>query len=472
MNEFTPSEQQAEALAQIRSFLEKIGHGVFILKGYAGTGKTTLLQQLGLELRRKKKEFVMLAPTGRAATVLRAKTGIATATIHSELYRFSEIDGEPDQEEGVPAVDEYGQMRLMFALRMPEEEEEKLYIVDEASMISDELSDVTSNTQFGSGHLLSDLLAVVGTNKIIFAGDPSQLPPVGSEDSPALSAEWMEAQGKYVSAYELTDILRQKEGSEILQLATEVRFQTQQTEFPKWLKLPAMPGDQINLMHYPEMLEAYMQHIEDKGFDQSIAVCHSNFQCSEINKAVRHRLYGDPLILVQEGDLLMITQNNYQVPVTNGDFVTIVSVGMRHSHIGIGFVQVRIRVQLTGKEHDCMLCEDPLYNGSPNLSQEQQRNLMIEFSMQMRMKRVKPRSAKFTLALQQDEHLNSLRANFGYAVTCHKSQGGEWDHVFFFLSRGMYTMQYPGLCRWWYTGITRARKQLYVVKDWWVGRNS
>lgn len=468
MSEFVPSQQQAEAMELIRSFLEKIGHGVFILKGYAGTGKTTLLQQLGQELRKKKMDFVMLAPTGRAATVLRAKTGLPTATIHSALYRFSEIDGEPE-EEGVPTVDAYGQMRLMFSLRMPEEEEERLYIVDEASMISDEPGESNGNTQFGSGQLLSDLLSVVGTNKIIFAGDPCQLPPVGSEDSPALSEAWMEAQGKYVVSYELTEILRQKQDSEILQLATQVREQTQRSDFPKWLKLPAIPGEQIRLMRFPEMKETYIQHIEENGFEQSIAVCHSNFQCAEINKAVRERLYGDPLMTVQEGDLLMITQNNYVVPVTNGDFVTVLAVGPRHTHIGIGFVQVSIRVQLTGKEYDCLLCEDPLYNGSSNLTQEQQRNLMIEFSMQMRMKKVKPRSAKFTLALQQDEHLNSLRANFGYAVTCHKSQGGEWDHVFFFLSRGMYTLQYPGLSRWWYTGITRARKYLYVVKDWWIG---
>lgn len=467
MSDFSPSPQQAEALKQIRFFLNRPGHGVFILKGYAGTGKTTLLQQLGLELKKNKKDFVMLAPTGRAAAVLRAKTGISTATIHSELYRFSEIDGEPENE-GVPTEDEYGQMRLMFSLKMPEEEKEQIYIVDEASMISDEASESNSHTQFGSGHLLSDLLSVVGINKIIFSGDPSQLPPVGSEDSPALSVLYMKALGKYVEHFELTDILRQKENSEILKLATAVRAQTQMDSFPKWVKLPARSGEQIYLMSNTDLKQTYIQHIEERGFDQTIAVCHSNVQCSEINKSVRERLYGDPMIKVQEGDLLMITQNNYSVPVTNGDFVTVVSVGMRIQHVGINYVEVRIKVQLTGKEYDCLLCEEPLYNGKANLTQDQQRTLMIDFSRRMRQKKIRPKSQKFQLALQQDEFLNALKANFGYAVTCHKSQGGEWDHVFFFLNKGMYNMQYPGLCRWWYTGITRARERLYIVKDWWV----
>lgn len=469
MPEFNPSAQQAEALKQIRFFLNRPGHGVFILKGYAGTGKTTLLQQLGLELRKQKKEFVMLAPTGRAAAVLRAKTGIATATIHSELYRFSEIDGEPDKDEGIPTEDEYGQMRLLFSLKMPEEEKEQLYIVDEASMISDEETESNGHTQFGSGQLLSDLLSVVGTNKIIFSGDPSQLPPVGSEDSPALNKGYMKALGKYVEEYELTEILRQKQDSEILQLATAVRAQTQWDNFPKWVKLPAKAGEQIFLMNQNDLRQTYIQHIEERGFEQTIAICHSNFQCSEINKAVRERLYGNPVIPVQEGDLLMITQNNYMVPVTNGDFVTVVSVGLRIQHAGINYIQVRIKIQLTEKEYDCLLCEEPLYNGKANLTQEQQRALMIDFSRRMRQKKIRPKSPKFQLALKEDEYLNALKANFGYAVTCHKSQGGEWDHVYFFLGSGMYNMQYPGLCRWWYTGITRARERLYIVKDWWVG---
>lgn len=429
-----------------------------------------MLQQLGLELRKEKKDFVMLAPTGRAAAVLKAKTGIATATIHSELYTFSEIDGEPDKHDGIPTEDEYGQMRLMFSLKMPEEEKERVYIVDEASMISDEESESNSHTQFGSGQLLSDLLAVVGKNKIIFSGDPSQLPPVGSEDSPALNPLYMKALGKYVEHFELTDILRQKQDSEILQLATAVRAQTQWDSFPKWVKLPARSGDQVYLMSDAEMRETYIRHIEERGFDQTIAVCHSNYQCAEINKSVRGKLYGDPLIMVQEGDLLMITQNNYKVPVTNGDFVTVVSVGMRMQHVGISYVQVRIKVQLTGKEYDCLLCEEALYNGKPNLSQEQQRMLMIDFSRRMREKGIRPRSPKYQLALKEDEYLNAIKANFGYAVTCHKSQGGEWDNVYFFLNGGMYNMQYPGLCRWWYTGITRAKERLFIVKDWWVGR--
>ena len=196
MSTFTPSPQQAQALQQLNFFLAAPGSGVFILKGYAGTGKTTLLQHLALGLKKEKKPFVLLAPTGRAATVLRAKTGLEAKTIHSELYHFSDVDGEAPETNNEPTTADYGQMRLMFSIRSADTENNKLYIADEASLITDEPGDPTSFAHFGSGHLLSDLLQIVGTNKIIFSGDPSQLPPVGSIESPALSEVWMKKQGK------------------------------------------------------------------------------------------------------------------------------------------------------------------------------------------------------------------------------------------------------------------------------------
>ena len=469
MTDFNPSPQQAQALKRLEIFLARPGSGVFILKGYAGTGKTTLLQHLGRKLAKKKEEFMMLAPTGRAAVVLRAKTGIPTSTIHSELYKFSDVDGEPEKADGVPEVDEYGQMRLVFALRSRNEDNmKKIYIVDEASMISDEPGDVSSYAHFGSGHLLSDLLAAIGTAKVIFAGDPSQLPPVGSALSPALSEAYFKAQGKVVESYELTDILRQKKDSEILQLATKVRKQTELRTFPKWLKLPAVAGRQISLMSYHNLKQYYVELLTRNGFENSIAVCHSNFNCADINKTVRQRLYGSSNAPLQVGDLLMITQNNHIVPLTNGDFVTVSGVGERELYLNIAFIRVRLKAQLSGVEYECLMCMEPLYNGQANLTQQQQRALMIDFSRRMRKKGIRPKTERYNTALQEDPYLNSVRANFGYAVTCHKSQGGEWDQVFFFLNKGMYSMGYPSLARWWYTGVTRAREKLYVVSDWWI----
>ena len=465
------TEQQTEAMRRIRAFMEEPGNGVFILRGYAGTGKTTLLQTLGRELKAADKKFSMLAPTGRAATVLRARTGLEANTIHSELYTFRDVEGEPDHDLLAPAQDLFGQMRLIFSKRETDSEDRKLYVVDEASMISDQPSEDVSYAVFGSGRLLSDLLELAGGNKIIFAGDPAQLPPVGSTESPALSEAYFRSLGRRVQSFELTEILRHKADSEILDLATRVRALTGLPSYPHWLKLPAAGNARVSLMSYERMKEAYFGHLGRNGFGDSIAVCHSNRNCADINRAVRALTYGDESAPLQVGDLLMVTQNNHLVPLSNGDFVTVVWVGERTLHAGLGFVDVRVKAQLSGVEYECRLCEDLLENGKPNLLSHQQRRLMIEFSLTMRRRKVRPRSQAFFNALRKDPYLNSLRANYGYAVTCNKSQGGEWPNVFFFLHRGMYVMERPSLARWWYTGITRAKERLYIANDWWIGEN-
>ncbi len=468
MTDISLTDQQSQALSRIQQFIDTPGAGVFILRGYAGTGKTTLLQELGISLLKSKKPFVMLAPTGRAATVLRAKTGLEAHTIHSELYVFSEVDGEPDDDIPEPASDQFGQMRLMFTTRTHDPSDEKLYIVDEASMVSNEPADELSYAHFGSGRLLSDLLHAVGSNKIIFAGDPAQLPPIGTPDSPALNEAFLKGIGLTVISYELTEILRHRSDNEILKLATRVRALTTLKEHPKWMKLPAKETGQVSLMSYESMKHAYFEHVDQHGFNDSIAVCHSNSNCADINRSLRQRLYGRDQAPLQVGDLLMVTQNNHLVPLQNGDFVTATHIGERQYHIGLGFLPVRVRTHLSGLEHECLLCEEMLYNGHSNLTPQQQRMLMIDFSQRMRRRKIKPRTEAYLIALQQDPYLNSLRANFGYAVTCNKSQGGEWPHVFFFLHKGMYIMQRPSLARWWYTGITRAKEKLILCSDWWI----
>jgi ATP-dependent exoDNAse (exonuclease V) alpha subunit len=469
MTDISLTPQQTDAMNRIRGFLKTPGAGVFILRGYAGTGKTTLLQTLGLWLKENEKDFVMLAPTGRAATVLRAKTGLDAKTIHSELYVFNKIDGEPDADLTDPEADQFGQMRLMFSARASDPDEEKIYIVDEASMISDEPGDEMSYAHFGSGHLLSDLLYAAGTNKIIFSGDPAQLPPIGSSDSPALSATFMSRQGRSVTSFDLTDILRQKSDNEILKLATRVRALTSLDNYPKWLKLPARETGQVSLMSYESMKDAYFRHVATHGYADSIAVCHSNLNCADINRSLRQQLYGKDHAPLQVGDLLMVTQNNHLVPLSNGDFVEVRHVGEKQYHEGLAFISIRVKAQLSGLEHECLLCEELLYNGHANLMPHQQRMIMIEFSRRMRRRKVKPGSDAYMTALRTDPYLNSLRANFGYAVTCNKSQGGEWTHVFFFIHKGMYVMPRPSLARWWYTGITRAKEKLYLSSDWWIG---
>lgn len=468
-NPLVLNEQQQDAFDRLIEFLQLPDQAFFILKGYAGTGKTTLLQHLAAYLDEKKTVFSLLAPTGRAASVLSTKSGFVARTLHSELYHFKDIDGDADPGKENTKEEDYGQMRLLFEIRKPDEDIQKVYIVDEASMIGDERNDDSSFASFGSGHLLTDFLTLVGSNKVIFSGDPCQLPPVGSPDSPALSVDFFRNLGKKVFSFEMTQILRQKQDSEVLKLATRVRKMTSLQFNTKWVKLPARNSPTIAVLPFEQMKERYLEELVQNGSGNSIAISLSNLNCHQINLLVRKRLYQDPHCPLQAGDLLMVTQNNYLVPLTNGDFVEVLQVGSSLSVKGISFIHVTVKARLTGKPHEILLCLDPLHNGHANLNPEQQRLLMIDFSQRMREKKIKPKTELYYSAMQKDPILNSLRANFGYAVTCQKSQGGEWDKVYFFLNRGMYVMDPPELTRWWYTGITRSRDKLFLVSEWWIG---
>jgi hypothetical protein len=463
--------QQQEAFIKINAFLLSDNHQVFMLRGYAGTGKTTLLQQLAMKLKQDRKVFELLAPTGRAAVVLRARTGLETKTIHSALYHFNDVEGEPDDRIEIPSMDAYGQMRLIFTMRMPESDEKKIFIVDEASMVGDENTDGNSYAHFGSGHLLTDLLTLVGKNKLILAGDPCQLPPIGMDTSPALDEYWFRRQGRNAESVELTQILRQKEASPILRIATRLRRLHEQPGDYRFVKLPAGESQSVSILPYESMKSAYVEHLLRHGHDDTIAICHSNTNVADINKVVRMKKFGQSPPSLTIDEVLMVTQNNYRVPLTNGDFVKVTHVGaaVRHDS-GIRFQEVVVKAMLSGEEHQVLLCTEPLAAGQPNLRLDQQRHLMIDFSKRMRKEGLRPKTDAYFEALQKDPYLNSLRANYGYAVTCHKSQGGEWDTVFLFLNKSMYTLGRKGVLRWWYTGVTRARVTLILADDWWIDR--
>ena len=412
--------------------------------------------------------MVLLAPTGRAATVLKSKTGLEARTIHGEIYSFKDIEGEASESEAEPVAEDFGQMRLLFDIRQPDSDDSRVYIVDEASMVSDLPGDPTSYAHFGSGNLLGDFMKIAGANKIIFSGDPSQLPPVGCNDSPALTEAWFRKKGFPVSGFELSEIMRHKRDSGILTLATRVRKLTTDSNLPQWVKLPARGTPQVSLHAFDELKEEFVKSVLGKEKGNSIAICHSNQNCLDINKKLRQELYGNPLAPLHPGDQLIVTQNNHLVPFANGDFGEIIERGQELAYLRIRFVPVTVRSQLTGEDHETLLCVEPLYNGKANLHPEQQRQLMIDFSCRMRKKRIKPKSETYHMALQKDPYLNSLRANFGHAITCQKSQGGEWNDVFLFLQRGMYVFGAEQLTRWWYTGITRAKEKLCIADDWWI----
>ncbi len=459
---------QEEAFRIIKNFLAS-ADDTLLLQGYAGTGKTFLMQHLGKWLTKREMPFSMLASTGRAATVLRGKTGFETKTVHSELYSFSKVNGVEDNMPDNAPVDAYGQMSLQFALRQPDEEK-KLYIVDEASMLASETGNGLSMVSFGSGLLMKDFFAAVGNNKVIFVGDPCQLPPVGQLSSPALDLNWLNENGRHPVFVQLNKIERNADDNDILLLAAAVR---EMVDIEQEMSFPKLPASNINSVELyadeKELFNSYLEKYRKVGYNGTLAITRSNKKVGIINRAIRRDLYGELDLPLQPNDVLLVVQNNYAVPLANGDFCEVVSIGETRMKAGLNFLNIKLKALLSGEEYDVLLSLDILYGTENNFSQEQQRRLMIDFHDRMREKKIRPNSEQYKKKMMSDPYLNCLRAKYGYAVTGHKAQGGEWDHVFLFLDKQMYGMPRPELYRWWYTAITRTRLKLHLANAWWVG---
>lgn len=464
----TLNDDQKEAFIALKKFVNNSIADTFLLKGYAGTGKTFLMQYFAKYLSDHKHKFSLLASTGRAATVLRGKTGITTRTVHGELYHFTGVDGaELELPEDAP-IDQHGQMTLLFAIRKPDQEK-NIYIIDESSMLAGEIKDNSSTVFFGSGNLMDDLFSAVGDNKVIFVGDPGQLPPVHELFSPALDLDWLNRQNRKAVCVTLGKIERTSAGNDILKLAQAVRDLSKSQDLPTYPRLPARNLQQV-FVHASDgdLFEQYLKRFRSKGSDGVIAVARSNRMVDRINKAVRKALFGDPDASLVVGDILLVVQNNYAVPLTNGDFVSVATLGEKSVYAGLYFQSVTIKALLSNTEFTMLLSLDILYGGEPNFTKEQSRMLMIDFTNRMRRKNVAPNSPRYRELMMEDPYLNCLRAKFGYAVTCHKAQGGEWNEVYLFLEKSMYAMPRSEMFRWWYTAITRAKEHLHLSDRWWI----
>ena len=461
------SDQKAAFLA-IKKFLGHPHANTFVLKGYAGTGKTFLMQYLGAWLKEKEYNFCMLAATGRAASVLRGKTGFSTKTVHSELYNFSKVDGIDEGMFSSTVRELSGQMSLQFKTRGPDEGK-KLYIVDEASMLSGDLSADVLFATFGSGILLNDFFEVVGKNKVIFVGDPCQLPPVGQAVSPALDLDWLNTQNRVAVSFTLEKIERTDAGNDILKLAGAVRKMGLDNNIERFPKLPALNLANVKLHTNDDtMFSDYLNIYKTTGNRGTLAIARSNKMVQHINREMRRELFGAYDMPLQQGDVLLVTQNNYAVPLTNGDFVTISELGEIRTKESLHFQGVKVKSVSSGAEYNLLLSLDTLYSKTGNFTNDQMKTLMIDFSYRMRDDEIKTNTFKYKQAMLEDEYLNCLKATFGYGVTCHKAQGGEWNSVYLFLDKSMYGMPRHELYKWWYTAITRAKKELNLVRDWWV----
>jgi len=462
--------QQQLAFSKICDFLENDQLNVFILKGYAGTGKTTLIGGVIKWLQDKEKPHRLLATTGRAAKVVSNKTKAQASTIHKAIYTFGGIKGDLDKLSKMPDDESNeAKMSLFFGLVELENDVETVYIVDESSMISDKETGGNAFTQFGSGNLLKDLYRFDKRGKFIFIGDPCQLPPIGQVTSPALSKEILEKQYHLkVDEFELTEIIRQSDTNGIVLSSFELRKLVETDTDAKFARLPLKNfSNTIYHINTDALLQTYIENLKKEGFEDSTLVCHSNEQCAHFNRKIREHLFTSPEHL-HVGDLLMITQNNLKANLMNGDQVVVLEIGGRQLRAGMSFVKVKVR-ELFGKaEHDVLLIEDILMSNITNLSRTHQTKLFIDFYDRMRAEEIEQKSDEFKERMLDDKYLNALRAVYGYALTCHKTQGGEWNNVFLHMDNKIHGMPRPEIYRWWYTAITRAKQNLHVVDAWFI----
>lgn len=462
------NEDQKDAFKTIQKFIYHRAADTFVLKGYAGTGKTFLMQYLAKWLEENGFKFSLLASTGRAATVLRGKTGLTTKTVHGELYQFSKVDGADDDLPEDAPIEQHGQLTLLFALRQPDDSK-RIYIVDESSMLSNEVTADSTVVSFGSGNLLADFFSAAGNNKIIFVGDPGQLPPVKQSFSPALDMDWLATQRRIALSFTLIKMERNAPENDVLVLANSIRNMGQRDDRPRYPKLPASYLNNVNIIPSDELLfKQYLQRFKETGADYTIAIARSNKMVNNINRAIRRELFGGIDLPLQKEDVLLVTHNNYAVPLTNGDFVIVQGIGDVDMRAGLQFQTIQIRALLSNEEHKILISLDILYGPENNFTKIQLKSLMIDFNRRMKQKGFKFNSEDYKDAMMSDPYLNCLRAKYGYAVTCHKAQGGEWNEVFLFLDSSMYGMPHQELFRWWYTAVTRARQQLFLARNWWI----
>ncbi len=465
MGELKLTANQQAALERLQLFTQTPGSRCFVLRGYAGTGKTTLV---GNYVRWLDQEMdvkaILLATTGRAAKVLANKTGMQAKTIHSCIYQFDELGG---LESDTPKE---GQLTLQFGIRQkPQVNKEWVYIVDEASMIANTAAKSGHVARFGSGHLLVDFLEFTSPHRVVFVGDPCQLPPVSTDAfSPALSPRYLRDHYNVAVHYaELYEIVRQNRDSEILRLAGKFRQDIVQNNYIKWPKL-LIPTQQQAHLHKNEhvLIEKYLDFMKRKAYDEALMITNSNNHCRRLNHRMRMTLHGDKNL--REGELLMVVQNSYYVPLSNGDQVRVEKVEPYGKRAGFFFLKVNLKNVNSDEKYETLLIKELLYNNYAGLQADEAQRLIIDFDKRARQKGIKRKSQVYKELMRVDPYLNALRAKFGYVITCHKSQGGEWPQVFLNIQKSVFGMESNPLYRWFYTALTRASDHLHINDGFWV----
>lgn len=480
MNIVLTPEQQS-TLSKIHSFISDPEKHVFILKGAAGSGKTTLIKELICSLKEKDLKFQVMAPTGRAAKILRDKTGFGS-TIHRGIYNFDKLESKE-----VDNVDESKKsFHYYFPLRI--QSEAQITIVDEASMISDTKT-VHELFTFGSGQLLSDLIDYanfsIQSSKLIFIGDEFQLPPVTDNRSKALDETYFQAKGHIVDTATLDTVHRQLNGSEILQNANKIR---------DILKKPADQRFSFNITGQnqvqeiePELIASdYLSRFPIPEVGNGVVISYSNAGALQYNKSIREKLFPGSKNIIP-GDVVLICNNNYafyEIELYNGDMAKVVKASSetesriipvyiegKKKNVNLIFRDIKIRVPHYDNDIKCKAIDSLLNSPERDLSIDEMKALYIDFCIRFNEEQKQNRengrqafkegSEEFKMKLKSDPYFNAMKIKYGYAITCHKAQGGEWDTVYVDYS-GRIGLFNDAL-RWCYTATTRAKNKLIGI---------
>ncbi len=468
------SPHQQKVLHQFKDFIKNKEQRVFILRGYAGTGKTTLVRFFIKELFQSEINYKLMASTGRAAKVLTNFTSATASTIHSVIYNFKDFNQDLEEivrQEDTMGVEKSGQLYLTFELlSVTHDYDQVVYIVDEASMISDIKDKNVNQAIFGSGKLLSDLMNYDKKGKFVFVGDESQLPPIEQSISPALSVDYFK-QNFNINATEstLTEIIRQQQDNTIITASHRIRKLYQNPPKVKWGILPLGKYHHIQLhSDVVAMINTYLSLIVKKNYQNATFIAYSNSKCNNINTLIRTSLGMKNGI--QEGDLLLVTQNNLISGFMNGDIVVVEQVkNTCIQKAQLTFQLVEVRELVTGRRYSQFIIVDVLQGNFTNLNQAQQKALFVDFYRRMKAIGLNQYDSSFKDMLYKDVYLNALRCVYGYAITCHKAQGGEWNEVCIDIPRNLTLNATSAAYQWIYTAITRAKKRLHIVKDFYIG---
>ena len=448
---FPPTRGQSDVLRVFAAFVASANPmSVMLLRGSAGTGKTTLTAAIVRALSSVARKVVLLAPTGRAAKVLSLNAGRPAYTIHRKIYRQKTFEGTFSLNDNLHS--------------------DTLFVVDEASMIA---NDGFTQSVFGSGRLLDDLTQYVynGRNcRLMLIGDTAQLPPVGEEESPALSSDFMRGYGFDVFEADLREVLRQSALSGILYNATIIRQMITHDEMTQLPKITFAGFADIQVVTGNDLIEQLSTSYAEVGHDETMVVTRSNKRANIYNQGIRNMVLGCEEQLCT-GDMLMMVKNNYfwteqeeKAPlpfIANGDRAVVRRVRNVHDLYGLHFADLTLAFpDYDGYELTATVVTDSLMSEAPALTQEQNQllfNGVMDDYADIRSKRDRIEKVK------HDRHFNAIQIKYAYAVTCHKAQGGQWAHVY--VDQGYMTddMLTPDYIHWLYTAFTRATEKLYLV---------